>query len=324
MGVLSSTLIPTPDGWTAAANIKKGDLVFDHLGQPTEVTKVQEYSTTECYSVTFEDGLTVEGDRHLAFMVQDRVWRNCLTRYKNYKTNRKRRPFKRPLIKLPVENAELRTGTRLNYSVPTCQPIQYASRTLPVPAYIFGVWFASLTPTNKMWVRDKPINKIQKIFRGYGHFIKTKRHKNGDHMFDIRPSVRDSFLFAGLDIPTTIPYYYLDGSVDQRVELLEGFIDGGLIKKYKGSNLYVSKDQNYHLMRKIQGLVESLGIKTTLHTPYDSACYTLKFRANLEFTDLYGTNRRFIHKIEKIAPKWCTHIETSSQFLVGEGFIPVC
>jgi replicative DNA helicase len=325
MAVFSISTIPTPDGWVAASSIQKGDLVFDHHGNPTPVINVQEYAPTECYEVTFEDGLTVQGDKHLTFMAQDRPWRNCFTRYKNYGEKKYHRGMSRPLIKLPVSDSiEIRNGSRLNYSVPNCLPVRYPTRTLPVPPYIFGVWFASLTPTGRLWVRDKPINKIQKVFRGYGHFIKTRKHKNGDVLFDIRPSVRDSFLFAGLSIPTSLPFYYLDGSVEQRIELLEGLIDGGLIKKYKGSNLYVAKEANYHLMRKLQGLIESLGIKTTLHTPYNSACYSLKFRTNDNFEHLHGENRRFVHKIEKIAPKQCTHIETDTQFLVGEGFIPVC
>lgn len=325
MGVLSSSLVPTPDGWVMACEIQKGDLVFDPYGLPTTVTKVQDYTPTECYEVTFDDGLSVQGDKHLSFMAQDIVWRNCLTRYKNYKTNKPRRPFKRPLVKVTIsEDLQLRKGVRLNYSVPNCLPIKYPTRTLPVPAYIFGVWFASLSPTGRLWVRDKPMDRIQRVFRGYGHFIKTKKHKNGDELFEIRPSVRDSFLFAGLPIPTSLPYYYLDGSFSQRAELLEGLIDGGLIKKYKNSNLYVANDANYHMLRKIQGLVESFGIKTTLHTPNNSRSYNLKFRSDPNFEHLYGLNRRYITRIDKIAPKQCTFIETDSQFLIGEGFIAVC
>ena len=143
-------------------------------------------------------------------------------------------------------------------------------------------------------------------------------------MFDIRPSVRDSFLFAGLNIPQSLPFYYLDGSVAQRVELLEGLIDSGFIVRYKKSDIYTAKNANYHLMRKIQGLVESLGVKTMLHTPSNSTSYTLKFRIKDDFEVLYGTNRRFIVKITEIPPQKCVHIDTDSQFLVGEGFIPVC
>lgn len=325
MALAASTKIPTPTNWVELGDLMGGDVVFDNLGRPTTIQTVQHYTPAECYEVEFDDGLTIQGDKHLTFQLQDRIWRNCLTRYANYSTTKKRRPFSRPLITKTVEDmSPLRIGSRLNYSVPNCLPVQYGHRDLPVPPYIFGVWFASLTPTGKLWLRDKPVNRMQRIFRNYGYFIKTKKHKNGDTMFDIRPSVRDAFLFAGVAIPTSLPFYYLDAGVSQRIELLEGLIDGGFIKKSKSSNLYTAKNANYHLLRKIQGLVESLGVKTMLNTPNQTTSYTLKFRIKDDFSVLYGTNRRFVVNITQIPPQPCVHVVTTDQFLVGEGFIPVC
>jgi hypothetical protein len=325
MAIAADTPIATPTGWVVAKDLNVGDMVFDEFGQPTAIKATQHYTPPKCYEVEFDDGLTIQGDKHLTLHLQDRVWRNCLTRYINYPATKKRRGFSRPLLKMPVsEMTELRVGSRLNYSVPNCLPVQYPTRDLPVPAYIFGVWFATMSPTGRHWLRDRPINTMQRIFRGYGHFIKTSKHKNGDVLFDIRPSVRDSFLFAGVDIPTSLPFYYLDSSVEQRMELLKGLIDGGLVKKYKNSTLHVAQDANYKLLRKIQGLVESLGIKTAIHTPYNTPSYTLKFRIDGDFPIIYGKNRRFCIKVQEIAPKNCIMIQTNTQYLIGEGFIPAC
>ena len=325
MALAATMSIPTSTSWVKVGDLMGGDVLFDHLGQPTTIKTIQHYTPAECYEVEFDDGLTIRGDKHLTFQLQDRIWRNCLTRYVNYPATRKRRPFTRPLITKVVEEiSPIRIGARLNYSVPNCLPVQYGHRDLPVPPYVFGVWFASLTPKGRMWVRDKPINKMQRVFRNYGYFIKTRKHKNGLTMFDIRPSIRDSFLFAGLSIPTSLPFYYLDGSPFQRTEFLEGLIDGGFVKKSKNSDLYTAKNANYHLLRKIQGLIESLGVKTTLYTPTTTPSYTLKFRIKEDFSVLYGTNRRFVTKITKIPPQPCVHIDTGTQFLVGEGYIPVC
>lgn len=329
MAITASTPIPTPSGWVAAESLSIGDTVFDHLGQPTVIKTIQHYTPANCYEIEFDDGLTVQGDKHLTLQLQDKKWRDRLGEYVNLKDRKMHRGMKRPLIRLTAEElhtTELRhKDGRISYSVPNCLPVQYPNRDLPVPAYVFGVWFATLSPTGRHWLREHhPINKMQRIFRGYGHFIKTRKHKNGDTLFDIRPSVRDSFLFAGVDIPTSLPFYYLDSGVSQRQELLEGLIDGGFIKKYKDSNLYVAQDANYHLMRKVQGLVESLGIKTALHTPYKTPSYALKFRMDKNFTQLIGKNRRFCIEVQQIAPKNCIMIQTDTQFLVGEGFIPVC
>lgn len=328
MAISADTPIPTPYGWVAAKDLVKDDKVFDHLGQIGTVKTIQHYTPADCYEIEFDDGLTVTGDKHLTLHLQDKKWRDRLGEYLRRKNRKMHRGMSRPLIKLNAEelfnsNLKYKDG-RTNYSVPNSLPLQYPTRDLPVPPYVFGVWFASLTPTGRLWVRDKPINKIQKIFRSCGHFIKIKKHKNGDELFEIRPSVRDSFLFANVDIPTTLPFYYLDASVSQRMELLQGLIDGHFITKYKNSNLYSAKDQNYQLLRKIQGLVESLGIKTTLHTPDHTPSYALKFRIDDDFSIIYGKNRRSVIKITKIPAKPCVLIETGTKYLVGEGYIPVC
>ena len=217
MAITANTSVPTSTSWVKAGDLLDADILFDNEGKPVDIKTIQHYTPDQCYEIEFDDGLVVQGDKHLTLHLQDRIWRNCLTRYMNYPATKKRRGFSRPLVKLSVEDINpLRIGSRLNYSVPNSLPVQYAHRDLPVPPYVFGVWFGSLTATGKLWARQKPINKMQRIFRAYGFFIKTSKHKNGDTMFDIRPSVRDSFLFAGLDIPQSLPFYYLDGDVGQR------------------------------------------------------------------------------------------------------------
>jgi hypothetical protein len=328
MALVADTQVPTSEEWVRLDMLDKEHIVFDQHGEPTTINTIQHYTPTECYEIEFDDGLTIQGDKNLTLMLQDKKWRDRLGESVRLKDRKMYRGMRRPLLSLTVEelydNGLHHKDGRLNYSVPNCLPVQYGHKDLPVPPYIFGIWFSTLSPTGRHWLRDKPINKMQRIFRSHGHFIKTGKHKNGDVLFDIRPSVRDSFLFAGLPIPTSLPFYYLDSDIDQRKELLSGLIDGGFIKKYKNSNLHVAQNANYHLMRKIQGLVESFGIKTTLHTPSQTSSYALKFRLDENFPIIYGKNRRFVTKITKIPPKPCVYLDTGTQFLVGEGFIPVC
>ena len=217
---------------------------------------------------------------------------------------------------------------RMEYSVPNCLPVQYATRDLPVPPYVLGIWLSSVTPLGRMWLRDKPLNRMRARFRTQGFSIITRKHKNGLTLFDIRPSIRDSFLFAGHAIPTDLPIIYTDSSIEQRIELLEGFIDGGAIQRSKEGQTFVMREANYLYIRKIQGLVESLGIKTILSEPSQYLYYTLKFTTNLFFREEKPKKtrftRRFVKNVTKIDPKPCVHIETTNQILVGEGYIPVC
>ena len=242
MAIAASMSIPTSTSWVKVGDLLGEDILFDNKGNPVSIKTIQHYTPAECYRVEFDDGLTVDGDKNMLFHLQDRNWRINFTHFKNYQRTQKMRGMRRPLIEktaLELLDEPVRdVNNRLRHSVPNCLPVNYAHRDLPVPPYIFGVWFGSLTPTGRLWAREKSMNKIQRIFRAYGFFIKTSRHKNGDTMFDIRPSIRDSFLFAGLNIPQSLPFYYLDGDVGQRRDLLEGLIDSGFIKKYKNSNLH--------------------------------------------------------------------------------------
>jgi hypothetical protein len=321
MAITADTLIPTPGGWKPADQIALNDIVFDNLGNQVPVRAVQVFDSQTTYEVTFDDGLTLSGDKNMTLVMQDKVWRDKMSN--NKKKTTKSRFIIRKMEDLPVEDLRMPDKSRA-FSVPTCGAVQYNTKDLPVPPYVFAVWFACTTKLGRMWANKRPMEKIQKIFRGYGFFIRTKKAGNGNLRFDIRPSVRDSFLFAGADIPTTIPISYLESSVEQRIELLEGFCDAGKVRYNKARNKWECRTPDYALIRRIQGLVESLGMKTTLHSPFRDLYYTLSFNKNYDKTTPYGKMRRFIDKIEQKEGQKCVFIDTGTQFLAAEGFISVC
>jgi hypothetical protein len=91
MAILANQKILTLDYWKHAHNLKVGDYVFDKEGKLQKVTLVQEYRSEECYRVTFNDHLMVEGDWHLGFQIEDNRYRQRLNEYKG------KLKFKRPL-----------------------------------------------------------------------------------------------------------------------------------------------------------------------------------------------------------------------------------
>lgn len=320
MAITVSTPVPTPSGWKLAGDIKKDDIVFDHLGNQVIVKATQIYEPDECYEVTFQDGLTVTGDKNLTLVMQDKTWRDKMSNNKR-KTTRCRFIVRR-LGELKQEDLKLPTG-QTAFSIPTCGPVQYNTKDLPVPPYVFGIWYACATKLGRMWVNKRPIQKMRKIFRAYGFSIVTKKQRNGHDTFDIRPSVRDSFLFAGAPIPTNIPLSYLESSVEQRIELLEAFCDAGRVRYNTARNKWEARNTDYQFIRRLQGLIESLGMRTMLHSPYRDLYYTLCFNKNYEKTTPYGKMRRLITSITTKNAEKCIFIDTNTQILVGEGFIPV-
>lgn len=328
MAITADTPVPTSSQWVLAETLTEGDLVFDDKGIPQTITKIQHYTPEECYEVTFDDGTTLHGDKRLTLMCQDKIWRDRLIVWMKTEGKTHRKKMRRPLKAVKVgettkEDLHHKTG-RIMYSVPNCLPVRYPDRTLPVPPYVLGVWFATRTPSGYHWVKGRPVDKINKEFRKHGFFLAINQPKTDKRKFEIRPSVRDSFLFADAPIPTTVPFSYVESSLDQRKDFLRGMIDGGAIKRFGNTDKFTLNDADYHYLRRIQCLVESLGLKSRIITSNLSSNYRLEFRTKDDFSVLYGTNRRFLHKIEKIAPKKCVHIETERPFLVGEGFIPAC
>jgi hypothetical protein len=332
MAILSDTLVPTPNGWVKANQLLVGDWVFNQGGMPQQIKVIQEYTPLQCYRIELDDGLAVEGDGNLKLHLETKHYRDRLGEYQNRKNRQRTKKFTRPLVvktseELSEDSLKAYDG-RQQYSIQNCQPVRYAARDLPVPPYIFGIWLARITKTGKMWLGSMSLQKLQKRFRQHGYMIVTKKAQNRNQIMEFRPSIRDSFLFADREIPTDLPFYYCDASVEQRLDLLDGLFDGQAIVHQKSRNEYTFKDANYMYVRKVQGLLESLGIKTALHEPMDTNSYVLKFKTLL-LSDRDNPkktyfNRRFVKSVEKIPTKPCIHLESDAQILVGEGFLPIC
>lgn len=328
MAITAQTKVLTLDWWKPASKLVAGDYVFDRQGKLVKVTLVQEYRQEECYEVTFSDYLTVCGDGKLGFPTEDLKYRKRLDEYKGlFKFTRPLRHFiVDQLLELPLKSER----DRLNYSVPTTQPLQLPHQDLPVPPFVFGFWFFN----RKAWkVFNAPSGRHDEVaekLKDYGYKIRTGRKRPGGRIeFTVTPTVESQLV---PNIPTKIPNNYLLASFEQRLELLSGIVLA------KGSQ-YNPRTDWFNIISKhqptisaIQMLVESLGIKTTATQNEKSKSFSLSFRTkhkllgNQQSPDLKVHHaRRFITNISKIPAQLCVHVETSAPdntILVGEGFIP--
>lgn len=323
MAIPVNTPIPTHSGWKLAGQLEIGDILYTPDSKFAEVTRLQTYTPTSCYCVEFDDGVSLECDSHTKLQVQNREQRNNVTKAINRKNRTKRLSFRSHYPELfihEIEESYIRPDKRYEYSVLNTQAVPFPTRDLPVPPYIFALWLSVKTAKNNLWVNNIPIEKVKRVARSYGYGVTTKKHKNGRAYFEIRPSVKDSFLFAGMDYPNTIPIIYVESSISQRLEFLEGLIDSQKVWFDKRTSKYVLQDKDFKYLKRLQGLLESLGYKTALLRYKNATIYKLTFK----IYENPRQNRRLITNITKIAPKECIHIETGTQFIVGEGFIPVC
>jgi hypothetical protein len=330
MAILANEKVLTLDYWKPARKLQVGDYVFDRRGNIVQVKLIQEYHAEDCYQVTFDDYLSVAGDAHLGFAVETPKYRQRLVDYKG------RFKFTRPLKPMRVQDlqeVQLKTPKdRLAFSVPTTDPIKLPHQDLPVPPFILGLWFFSRRSTKTMAAARGRHDQVTQKFEDYGYKARFGRLlTTGEREFTLKPSVESQL---APNIPYKIPNNYLLASEEQRLELLQGIFCAKSRSYSQATDTFRFSDQHYPTVLQIQGLVESLGIRTKVVHAQNAKSYTLIFRTRHRLVDNQVSpppkvhhGRRYIKEITKISGQQCVYIETTAPdntILVGEGFISTC
>jgi hypothetical protein len=328
MAILATEKVLTLDWWKPASKLVVGDYVFDKDGKIVQVKLVQQYHSENCKRVTFNDHLSVSGDTHLNFMVEDLKYRNRVHQYVG------RFQFRRPLKQKSVEDLQetpLRDKReRLVYSVPTTRPLELPHQTLPVPPFVFGLWFFNRKSKGQFSVQGIYHDDVVQKLKDYGYKVMLgKKLAGGRREFTITPSIESQL---APNIPNKITNNYLLASPEQRLELLQGIMVAKPLQYNQKIDRFRFSSQNLPTVLRIQSLVESLGSKTTIEHSETNNTYRLFFKTRLQLVSNQQSppvkvhlGRRYIKKITKIEPQMCVHIETTSKdstILVGEGFIP--
>jgi hypothetical protein len=323
MAILATQKVLTLDYWKSAANLQVGDYVFNQDGKLTRIKLVQPYHANDCFEVQFNDGLTMSGDKHLTFGVENKRDRIQLCEYKQVQK------FKRDLRYYTAEYLssnplESKTKRKL-YSIPTAKPLQLPAQDLPVPPFVFGFWFFNQRKNKRMCLPAGYEKVILQEFKNAG-YTPTVHNKLGE--FTVFPTV-ESHLVP--NIPTSIPNNYLLSSHEQRIELLRGILYTKSRRYNKKNDTFRFSSKFYRTILQVQYLIESLGHRINVRNDTYCKQYTLFFKSKLKLTCYqqsppfkvyYG--RRYISKVIPIKPQLCVHIETDGEnnaILAGEGFI---
>lgn len=326
MAIAAETPVPTPNGFVLASDLKPGSYVFDSGGGIQEVLSVQSYISPDCYMVTFVDSLTLVGDRHLSMDLQTVKWRDRQAQwFANQSSHYAKKRFRRPLVRrnlAELYKGPIRLRDKWEYSLQNVEPLRYPHVDLPVPPYIVGLWYGSMLPSGRHSIDPDKFNTMQRKARAVGfNLVKERTNEYGFARMHIRPSVRESFTFAGAPIPDMLPQSYVEADLDSRLALLDGLMDAGYMRKSKSrTENYMARD-SWRAIRRVQQLVEGLGMGTKLIKHPRDVKFELNFRLRNENP---AKNRRAVQKIEKIGSKMCVHVETERSFVVGEGFLAVC
>jgi hypothetical protein len=327
MAILANEKVLTLDYWKPASKLQVGDYVFDRNGQIVQVKLVQQYRAAECFEVTFNDHLRLSGDEHLGFSLETPKYRKRVYQYKHVQ------PFRRPLKHFTasmLDMLELKDHRgRLIFSVPTTKPLALPHQDLPVPPFIFGFWFFNQRTHGKLAAPPNMAEYIHQKFKDHGYkVIPGRTLKSGEHEFDTIPSIRSQLI---PNPPTKIPENYLLASPEQRTELLSGILYSKSRQYNKRNDKFRFTSSHYGTILQIQGLVESLGHRSSVSFDDTYKYYTIYFKSRTKLTQEQNSPpirvhqaRRYINKISLIPDQLCVHIETTAPdntILVGEGFI---
>lgn len=277
------TRIPTPEGDKTMRDIREGDYVFDENGKPVRVLHTSEiFNDRVCYEITFEDGDRIVCDENHLWTVQTKGSR----RRQQYvpKSDRKSRCEHSIDDKacLTVRTYEMVNdfkhirgdgkGVEYKYRVPVPGALEYPAKELFSP-YLLGLWLGDGDKNdNRLAVgaedldtllseleRERiPISSVKMFSGKYEVRLGEYYLFEGKHHNTIREELRKIGVWKNKHIPER----YLQGSVEQRVALLQGLMDtDGTVSK-AGQCSFSQKSER--MTQDMSRLLSSLGIKHTI------------------------------------------------------------
>lgn len=293
----SDTLIPVPEGWKRLGNLKPGDHVFDHAGNPVRVLAVYDGTPAVAYRLTFSDGSILDADA-------DHLWATWTHSDRKQYLREKNRSFPAdwpswrgssghgPRIRTTKEIAAT-TGVGLrsdtNHCIPVCGALNLPDRDLLIDPYVLGVWLGDGSKHGaQITIGDDDAPGMLANLAACGVEVTGPPQRKpdakcasypvdgrGSRTCGKRDSVTGRFLSSGglrsklaemdLLLNKHVPLVYLRGSAEQRLALLQGLMDsdGGWSAMGRQSVEFSSTTENLALA--VTELARSLGQKATIH-----------------------------------------------------------
>lgn len=227
-----SISIPTPSGMKRFGDLQIGDKVFDRLGHPTTVTEIHPKGIQDVYEITFLDGRT-------ARCTKDHLWKIFYRSHGEWKEDVV--PLQHILDTSSL--VDIADGTTLicgekRYSIPMNGAAQFDERPISIDPYVMGIIITNGCLTDKYFRISQPTDEVPKrIANILGLEYSRRSSSECDYSYIFYNSngdrVRTEDILSGypnlIDVTSpnrTIPWDYLYNSVENRMALLTGLMDG--------------------------------------------------------------------------------------------------
>lgn len=275
----NSTRIPTPSGWTTVGKVRVGDHLFDAFGKPTKVIGVFPQGEKEVFEVTFKDG-------RKAKCCKEHLWSfNTSSQKQKSKDNRVfYTESLADIMKRPLQNS--RQG--YNILVPMNKAVEYEEKDFYLPPYVFGLLlgdgsfrqhksnkslqFSSETPELPNLIAEEMGWTVKRgskhNFTWFFGFKEAQESQPRRLNVWVEEALREYPELIGAYSNTKfIPDKYLQGSISQRIDLLNGLLDsdGTIDEKGRVSFATTSERMRDNIIELVQslGMKGSFGVSTT-------------------------------------------------------------
>ena len=250
------TLIPTPDGEKLLGEIKVGDFVFDRKGHPTKVLGVYDRGVRRCFELTFSDGRKTR-------CCDEHIW-PCYTSKKNLKNLTLQEMMEKGI------RISAKSGGRFRMPINGC--VEFSEKELPVHPYILGVFLGDGCCKERYLTlssNDLPVvEKVAKLLNATAEKLSENnyswRFMKGGKAITTKEVFGDiaSWVMRGSN-EKAIPAYYLHGSSDQRIALLQGLFDTDGSVSSKSNGLASFSTTSSELYAGVSYLLRSLGLSAS-------------------------------------------------------------
>ena len=279
-----SSKILTPTGWITYKDVKKGDIICHPEGGTTIVSDIYETGYKDVYEFIFNDNAkTVACEEHR--------WKTKSRRWSNYETL-----SWQDMQKLSKNCQDfLYEHDRPKWQFPIAKPVHFEHKSNFIDPYLLGLLLSDGCITRSVGFSSADtfiVNKISNIVKVYNYHLK----KHGKYDYTITKGLRGQKniykeelkklgLYGKHSYIKFIPQNYLYTSIEDRIALLNGLMDGDGSSDIKGNIEYSTT--SYQLAKDIVDLVRSLGGLATFkkRTTKCNGKYFDSYRLRASFND---------------------------------------
>jgi len=244
----------TPNGFITMGDVKIGQELITPSGKVARVKQIHPQGVKPLYEVSF-----IDGSKTLATL--DHLWKyKIVGRSDGWIVSSTSELINR------LDKVKKSTSTVTpNILIPMCSEIEYEEKSLPIKPYTLGVLIAEGCFRGKSTVFTSDDNDIVENVRRDGYPVNSRSRKLSHCINDrlkLKKEIEKFGLWNKKSEDKFIPSVYLMGSIEQRLELLRGLMDGDGYMDDRGHCEYTTVSKQ--LSEDVRFIIKSLGGKATI------------------------------------------------------------